>query len=122
MDGKINIVGILWAILGALTILGGAMAGLGGGAFFAGMRGQDQQAAGAIFAGLMGIMAVFCVVLGIVEVMAGMALRKHRPWARIAIIILSIINLLGFPIGTIIGIYSLIVLLSAEAKPMFARA
>ena len=120
MDSKINTVGILWMVLGILSILGAVFMVISGGAFMAGMKGTDQQAGGAIFAGVMWVIAAFVALIGIIEFLAGSALRKHRPWARIAIIVLSIINLLGFPIGTIVGIYSLVVLLSADAKPLFA--
>jgi uncharacterized membrane protein len=119
MDSKINTVGILWMVLGILTILGAVFMAVSGGAFMAGMHAPDERAGGAIFASIMWIIAAFVLVIGIFEFLAGSALRKHRPWARIAIIVLSIINLFGFPIGTIVGIYSLVVLLSADAKPVF---
>ena len=123
MDGKINTVGILWIILGVLSILIAAFIGVTGGAFLAGIMGASSSSdapPAAILAGFMGVIAVGFLVFGILEIVAGMALRKHRPWARIAIIILSILNLFSFPLGTIVGIYSLVVLLSAEAKPAFA--
>src|SRR5438477_1678351 len=121
MDNKINTVGILWMVLGILSILGAIFMVISGGAFMAGsMHGTDQQAGGAIFAGIMWIIAAFVAVIGIIEFLAGSAPRKHRPWARVAIIVLSIINLFAFPIGTIVAIYSLVVLLSADAKPLFA--
>jgi len=125
MASKINTVGILWIILGVLSILGAAFVGLSGGAFLAGMKGAagstpSDAAPAAVMAGFMGIIAAACLIFGIVEIVAGMALRKHRSWARIVIIILSILNLFAFPLGTIVAIYSLVVLLSAEAKPAFA--
>jgi len=122
MDSKINTVGILWIILGVLSILVAAFVGVSGGAFLAGMLGASDSNGppAAVAAGFMGIIAAGFLVFGIVEIVAGLALRKHRSWARILIIILSILNLFSFPFGTIVGIYSLIVLLSAEAKPAFA--
>jgi hypothetical protein len=123
MNDKINMVGIVWVVLGVLTCLGAGFVMLGGGAMLAGFASggdHDAAVAGSMVAGFMGILAICILVMGIFEIVAGLALRKHRPWARIAIIILAILNILGFPIGTIVGIFSLIVLLSAEAKPVFA--
>ena len=120
MDSKISTVGILWIVLGALSILCAVFMGVGGGSSFqAGSHASDgvmQVAVGS----MMGIIAAVLLLLGLLEIFAGMALRKHRPWGRTTIIILSIVNLVGFPIGTIIGIYSLVVLLKAGAKPLFA--
>lgn len=47
-------------------------------------------------------------------------LRKLRPWVRIPVIILSIIGLIGFPLGTIISGYVLYLMLSAKSKMVFS--
>ena len=48
--------------------------------------------------------------------MAGSGVKKNKSWSRIVLIILAALNLFSFPIGTAIGVYTLIVLLGAEAK------
>lgn len=45
----------------------------------------------------------------------GWGLMQREPWARIAAIILGIIALLHPPLGTLLGIYTLWVLLSTDA-------
>jgi len=124
MRDQVSVVGILWIILGILTILVSAFIGLlGGGGVLMGIlnvgHDRDAAAAGTILAGVFGIIAIFIFVMGLVALLAGMGLRKWRPWARIVTIILSILNLLSFPIGTAIGIYSLVVLFNEEVVAAF---
>ena len=47
-------------------------------------------------------------------------LRNLRPWVRIPTIILSVIGLLGFPLGTLISGYILYLMLSAKSKMVFS--
>jgi len=51
-------------------------------------------------------------------IIAGIGLLKHKNWARIMLIVLAIIGLLNFPIGTGLGIWWLIVLFKPEVKGM----
>ena len=55
------------------------------------------------------------VIFSIPGLIAGFGLIKYRPWARILAIVMSILNLLSFPFGTVIGVYSMIVLFDQEA-------
>ena len=48
----------------------------------------------------------------------GIGLLKYKGWARIALIVVSIIHLINFPIGTAIGIWFLVVLYSSEVKSL----
>jgi len=122
MRDQVNVVGILWIILGALVILASALlVFIGGGGVLAGLISRDHDAAaiGALLGGLFGVIAVFIFVMGLVALLAGIGLRKWRPWARILTIILAILNLLHFPIGTAIGVYSLVVLFNADVVAAF---
>jgi hypothetical protein len=51
--------------------------------------------------------------------MASLALLNYRPWGRTAVIILSVLRLFAFPLGTIFGVYSLWALLNSETKDIF---
>ena len=55
----------------------------------------------------------------IAYILAGYGLLNYKSWARILTIILAILNLILFPIGTILGIYSLWVMFNDEAKALF---
>ena len=61
------------------------------------------------------------VIFSIPGVIAGVGLIKCRPWARILGIVMSILNLFTFPHGTVIGVYSFIVLFDQEAVRLLAK-
>ena len=50
---------------------------------------------------------------------AGYGLLNYKGWARILAIILAILNLCLFPIGTAIGIYTLIIMFNKETVALF---
>ena len=50
---------------------------------------------------------VTLLVVTILIIIVGGAVRKHKEWARIVAMLYAAILLLGFPIGTIIGVYIL---------------
>ena len=61
------------------------------------------------------------VIFSIPGLLAGVGLIKHRHWARMLGIIMSIFNLLTFLHGTVIGIYSMMVLFDPEAVRLLGR-
>lgn len=62
------------------------------------------------------------LILGIIILQWKLAggLRKLRPWVRIPIIVLSVIGLIGFPLGTLISAYILYLMLAAKSKMIFS--
>ena len=60
------------------------------------------------------------VLLGLPGIVAGYGLLKRRPWARGLAIVVGVLNLFNVPIGTVIGIYTLLVLTQTEAVDYFA--
>jgi hypothetical protein len=58
-------------------------------------------------------------IISIPALIGGIGLLKHRNWARILLLIVSAVNLLNFPFGTALGVYSLWVLLQEETQRMF---
>jgi len=71
-------------------------------------------AVGTFIAGLL-------IVISLPGVIAGIGLLKFRPWARILAIIIGVLHLLSFPFGTALGVYTLYVLLNAEAPAIFGE-
>jgi hypothetical protein len=59
------------------------------------------------------------VVLGLPGIVAGYGLLKRRPWARGLAIVVGVLSLFNVPIGTAIGIYTLLVLMPSEATDHF---
>ena len=116
METHVKVAGWLWTILGALTLLGAlcAVAGIAGGGLISG----DQDAilaTGITAAGVGGVL----ILSGALNLLAGIGLLKFKSWARILAIIFAILNLLAFPIGTALGIYTLWVMLTKETEPLF---
>ena len=59
-------------------------------------------------------------VLGLPGIVAGAGLLARKTWGRILSIVISGLSLVCFPLGTILGVYGLIVLLQDSAAEYFA--
>jgi uncharacterized membrane protein (DUF2068 family) len=62
-----------------------------------------------------GIIAFFSIP----EIIAGVGLIKRKEWARILALVVSFFNLIWFPLGTALGVYSIIILLNDESVQIF---
>lgn len=64
---------------------------------------------------------VFAVLflVSIPALIGGIGLLKRRNWARVLLMIVSAVNLINFPFGTALGVYTLWVLLQEETQRMF---
>lgn len=125
MENHVRIIGALNIAQGVL----GALAGLiillvfGGAATVVGVAGhQDPDARAAMsIIGLVGAtIAMFLLVIALPSLIAGIGLLQLRPWARVLTIILSVINLFHFPLGTFLGAYGLWVLIPEETARLFS--
>jgi hypothetical protein len=110
--GWLHIIFGLFGVLTALALFGGGMLG---GAFAGSVKGM-------IGMGLIGtFVGVIVAVLAIPGLIAGYGLLKYYDWARILMIVIAVLELIRFPLGTILGIYTLWALLSAEGAALFKR-
>lgn len=64
--------------------------------------------------------AAFFAVLALPGLIAGYGLLTRRPWARILSLVVAVLGLANFPVGTAIGIYAFWVLLQTEAVEYFS--
>ena len=64
---------------------------------------------------------IFLSVLSVPGIIGGIGLLQGREWARILVLILSVLNLFNIPIGTAVGVYSIWVLMQPETAELFAR-
>lgn len=46
-------------------------------------------------------------------------LLKHKEWARILVLVISVINLVNFPLGTALGSYAIWTLVQPESLALF---
>ncbi len=64
---------------------------------------------------------VSSIAISVFFIFVGIHIRKFKRWARIVAIILSVIGLIGFPIGTLISIYFLYLLCSKKGTVVFSE-
>ncbi|MBD0319294.1 MAG: hypothetical protein ICV87_03110 [Gemmatimonadetes bacterium] len=100
-------VGVLAALL-----VGGVIGGVG---LFSG----DAGTAG-VLALVAGFVAVLFGLLSIPALVGGWGLLRRKPWARMLVLIVSFLSLPGFPIGTLIGAYSIWVLMNDESRQILS--
>lgn len=67
-----------------------------------------------ILAGLGFFLGGLLILLGFLGILAGIGLLRFCAWGRILALIVAVLGLIIFPLGTIIGIYALIVLLQED--------
>ena len=116
MEKHVTVLGVLYIAFGALGILAAIIvfvAIVGGG-----ILSGDSEAM-AITAIVGPAITLFLFILSAPGVIGGIFLLKLRPWARILILILGFLNLLNIPFGTILGIYTIWVLLKNETTQLF---
>jgi len=65
--------------------------------------------------------AFFFLMLSVPELIAGIGLLKGKAWARILVMIIACIELVQIPFGTLIGIYTLWVMLNDETAKLFSK-
>ena len=124
MQQHVTALGVLFIVLGVLGLIGFVVVVLvfGGAAGIVSVAAADEpDAAVAIpILGMVGVViAALILILSLPDILVGIGLLGFRPWARIAGIVLSILGLLHFPIGTAVGVYGLWVLLNRETEALF---
>jgi hypothetical protein len=117
MDSHVKVLGWLYIIMGVVGLVIGACVGtlIVGGGLISGDR--DAIAVTTIVSLFVG---GFLLVTSLPGILAGWGLLAHKSWARILAIILGILNLPGFPVGTALGVYTLYVLLDDETSRLFS--
>jgi hypothetical protein len=121
---SLQTLGILWCVFGAYRILAGLIGifvlrvvtfhnlgspGWEWGGHFNGPFGPPWMAV------LLPIIAIASIVTAFLAFLVGFGLLQRKPWGRVLGIVVAILALLKFPIGTALGIYTLWVLVPAES-------
>ena len=61
------------------------------------------------------------VMLGLPSVVAGFGLLVHKTWSRYLAVALGVLNLFYVPVGTLVGIYTVWVLIQEKAAMYFTQ-
>jgi hypothetical protein len=110
--GWLHVLFSLFGLLIAATVFAGGMLG---GIFSGSMSGLVGGGLGGAF------VAAFLAAFALPGLLAGYGLLTLKPWARPLTIVLGVLDLIRFPFGTVLGIYTLWVMLSAEGAAQFRR-
>jgi len=120
-DFDLHVKVVAWLhVLESVLYIGGALLLV---IFFSGMgiMADDPQAFGILsLVGLCG--GGFLLLIGIPVALAGWGLLNRRTWSRVLAMVLAVLGLFLFPLGTIIGIYVLWVLTSLPAAAYFGES
>ncbi len=129
MTRHIEIIAVLqagWACFQLLIagLMGLLFMGLGGGlgALGAGSGEDELLLMGVAYGVIGGFVAVMSAVMSIPGFLAAYGIYTRKSWGRILGMIMAGLACLSVPMGTMIGVYSLFVLLDAEVSNEFAEA
>jgi len=113
----VRLLGILWLAASALNAVGGAILLILANTLFLHVTEMGVPAVQAAwlhpFLSFLGILILAKAAFGFI---AGWGLLQREPWGRMLTLILAFLALFNVPFGTALGIYSLWVLLPAEAE------
>jgi hypothetical protein len=116
MEKHVNIVaalqigfGVLWIVIGIIILL-----------IFSLIGGFVDDHDGKLILPLIGeIIAAFLFFTSVPGIISGIGVLKRKEWGRILTLVLSVIGLLNFPVGTAVGIYCIWVLVQDETVTLF---
>ena len=117
MDKHVQVIGILWIVLGAMSFLGGLF--LCGTLIGISLIPEMEAEASSILRIVGMSFGIFLWILSAPKIICGIGLLRKMEWARILTIVLSFLSLLNIPFGTALGIYSLVILLRDETVQLF---
>ncbi len=120
-ETHVKIVAWLHIILSALGLLVTALVIL----VFVGigllLAATDGTSAMGIWAAIGTFIGVFLFLVSVPGLIGGIGLLQRQNWARILVLILSVLQFFNFPFGTAIGVYSLWALTRAETMALFGE-
>ncbi len=118
----VKVIAILFFLFGGVMLVGAFFSSLVAGflASLIGASGEEGAGFAAVALGVGGMaLMVMLVAFAVPSIACGWGLLKFRPWSRILAIILGSMGLLKFPIGTLFGIYVLIVMFRKDGEALF---
>jgi len=116
MHRHIQLLGGLYLILSSLFLIGAVVAffALAGGGWISG-----DETAITLLTTIASVVAGILVLIALPGMLCGWGLLRYRPWARTLGLVLGILNLINFPFGTALGVYTLWVMMQPETETLF---
>ena len=114
----LQLLGILWIAYSAFKLLG-AFAVFFVGRFIFGQIHIPEMPN--FLPGLMSGIGWLLLAWSVVGIAAGWGLLQREPWARVLALVLAFLSLLNVPLGTALGVFTLVVLLPQEAGAEYEK-
>jgi len=120
MTDHVKIIGILWIIFGALSLVAAAF-------LFMLLTGisliSDIDPPAQVILRFFGFfIGSFLAAIGLPKILGGYGLLKGYEWGRILTLVVSFLSLLNIPFGTALGIYSIVILMNKETAAQFQKS
>jgi hypothetical protein len=97
----------MWVILGALPPRPG---------------GPDPEMPLAFFGIMFAFMIIYSLIFFAPSIIAGYAMLKRKNWARMASIVAAVMEVMSFPFGTAVGVYSFWFMFSEAGKSLYGTS
>jgi len=117
----VSVLGALWIALSVLRLIPGLALMAFGHMRFPFMLMPIPAQMRLFLVPFLGMIGLAISGFAIAGVIAGWGLLAHCPWARMLAIVLGCISLIHFPLGTALGIYTLLVLIPENAETEYRR-
>lgn len=117
IERHVRMLGMFWLAYSVLRLVGGWFFS----AFFRQIGTYGIPHLPFFVSGMMRGAGIFLLATGLLGLVAGWGLIERQPWARMLAIVLGVLSLIHFPVGTALGIFTLWVLLPAESAQEYER-
>ena len=122
MRSHVKLLGMLQLAWGAMgLLLGGSLLLLAAGAAAIARTSPGDPWTAALTASVFVVFAGALGASGWANAWSGQALQRHRPPARLATLVLAVLNLFVLPFGTALAIYAFWVLLHNRTRAVFVE-
>ncbi|HUR36712.1 MAG TPA: zinc ribbon domain-containing protein [Terriglobales bacterium] len=115
-----QMLGILWIIYGILHAIGGAILFIMAHTFFVRLAQMPQRdmppGALGFLTPLLSFISVLILAKGLLALAGGVGLLQKQHWARTIALVSGFVSLIDIPLGTGLGIYTIWVMMSANAE------
>jgi hypothetical protein len=117
VERNLQVLAILWLVVGAINFVIGVGVITVGHVIFGNILanvGENFAHWGPLVRSVLSLVGGFVILKAFLGFATGLGLLQRQTWARPLAIVMSFFELLHFPLGTGLGIYTLIVLLPTE--------
>ena len=118
----VRLLAIFWFALSALNVLGGIVLVTLANTLFVHFHDLGAPDAPTAFLHpLLTFIGIFVLAKAAIGAATAWGLLNREPWARVMALVLAFVSLMNVPLGTAVGVYTLWVLLPAQAEEEYEK-